>query len=326
MAMDFWEAQRRARSRTTLFVFLFVSMTLIVAVLVELGMRYFAGDSYAPPFPVAGAAFALITFGVAGFQYLNFGMSGGGYVAESLGAWKVSSTTTHPLERQLLNIVQEMALAASLPVPAVYILEANEINAFAAGLTQKDAAITVTTGTLKRLNRDELQGVVAHELGHVHNGDMQISMRLAAMVMGFFFIIFIGLRILQFSSLGRNRDEKREGNNPLVIAALIFMVAGAFTWLMGSILKSAVSREREYLADACAVQFTRNPQGIGNALRKIANTKTSDMPPQGAAYSHLYFDDRTALSGLFQTHPPLSKRIAAIEGRAYIPKEWNIPE
>lgn len=327
MAMNFWEAQKRARSRTSLFVFLFVLLTLVVSALIELGMRHFAADSYEFPLPIAGTLFALITFLVAGFQYMSFSMTGGGGVAQSLGGRRVSPHTQNPKERQLLNIVEEMAVAASLPIPPVYILPAHQINAFAAGLTPKDAAIAVTAGSLNAFTREELQGVVAHEFGHIYNGDMKISMRLAAMVMGFFFILYIGLRILQFSSLSRSGDGDRGKGNPIMVLALLFIVGGVVTWFFGSILKSAVSREREYLADACAVQFTRNPQGISNALRKIerAVSEPADMPSYGAAFSHLYFDDRSAFSGIFDTHPPIRKRIAAIEGREYIPAEWNIP-
>ena len=214
-----------------------------------------------------------------------------------------------------------MALAASLPSPPVYILEdSREINAFAAGITPENAAITVTRGTMELLNRDELQGVVAHEFGHIYNGDMKISMRLAAMVMGFFFVLYIGMRLLQFSSF-RRRDEDSKGN-PVAIAALILLVAGVLTWFFGSVLKAMVSREKEYLADACAVQFTRNPNGIANALRKIAKEESHDMPNQGMAYSHLYLDNHSGLSALFATHPPLKKRIEAIEGKTYMPEEW----
>ncbi len=142
------------------------------------------------------------------------------------------------------------------------------------------------------------------------------------MCMGFFFILYFALRILQFNSYrDRDRDEK---GNPILIAALIFLVAGAFTWLFGSLLKAAVSREREYLADACAVQFTRNPDGIASALRKIANeSQVNEMPKSGMAYSHLYLDDRGGISDLFATHPPLKKRIEAIEDRKYMPDEWK---
>lgn len=319
--MDFWAAQKRAMSKTKIYVTIFIILTLFVAFLLEVAMRSLAADDYAVgEFPLLGLIFTIATFSVAGFQYLNFRLQGGGAVAESLGARQVSLEPSNFKEKQLRNIVEEIALASSLPVPPIYVLQANQINAFAAGLTPDDAAITVTEGTLNRLSRDELQGVVAHEFGHIYNGDMKISMRLAAMIMGFFFIFYIGLRLLQFTP--RTRDDKK--GNPILIAAILFTLAGAFTWLMGSILKSAVSREREYLADACAVQFTRNPDGIANALKKIAASDISDMPTGGTAYSHLYFEDRSFLSGLFRTHPPIEKRIEAILGREYIPPEWDI--
>lgn len=320
MAMDFWEAQRRARSKTSLYVTIFIILTLCIAVLVEYAMRYFAEESYNPPFPILGFVFLAITFTVAAFEYSMYKSHGGAYVALSVGGRLVNPNTNNFKEKQLLNIVEEMAVASSMPIPPVYILTSKSINAFAAGLTSDNAAITVTNGSLDLLSRDELQGVVAHEFGHIYNGDMKISMRLAAMVMGFFFVLYIALRLLQFAP----RERERKGGNPILLAAFLLCVAGTLTWICGSILKAAVSREREYLADACAVQFTRNPDGIANALRKIESHEVSDMPSKGMAYSHLYFDDNISLSSIFATHPPLKKRIAAIEGREYIPKEWDI--
>ena len=203
-------------------------------------------------------------------------------------------------------------------------LESKEINAFAAGLTPENAAIAVTRGALHLLTRDELQGVIAHEFGHVYNADMKISMRLAAMVMALVIVLYIGIRLLEGSFLfGRGR-RSRGGSNPVAIIALVFLIAGAITWFAGAILRSMVSRQREYLADACAVQFTRNPDGIASALKKIASTQqVHDMPKSGMAYAHLYFDNHSFLSGLFATHPSLKKRIEAIEGRTYIPDEWK---
>ncbi len=325
MAMNFWEAQRRARSKTSIYVTIFVLLTLVVAVLAEVAMRIFAQDSYQPPIPIIGLAFLIITFGVAGYNYSMYQQYGGSYVAETVGARRIDPGTTNPKEKQLLNIVDEMALASSLPTPPVYIIPAKQINAFAAGLTPNNAIIAITEGSLNTLNRDEIQGVVAHEFGHIYNGDMKISLRLAAMVMGFFFVLYLGLRIIQFSSYrGRKENGNGKGGNPVAIAAIILLAAGALTWLFGSILKSCVSREREYLADACAVQFTRNPQGIANALRKIAKDAVSDMPQHGMAFSHLYLEDHSALSSLFATHPSLEKRIEAIEDRKYIPEEWTV--
>ncbi len=326
MAMNFWEAQKRARSHTTLYIALFIILTLAVSVLSEMAMRYFAGENYTLDFPLIGSLYLLITFGTAIFQYGMMSAYGGSYVAESVGAYLINPQTTHLKEKQLLNIVEEMAVAASLPIPPVYLLETPAINAFAAGLIKEKSAITVTTGTLNLLSRDELQGVVGHEFGHIYNGDMKISMRLAAMVMGFFVVLWLGLRLLQFSNFRRSDNDKDKGGNPIIIAALVLMGAGAITWLAGNILKCSVSREREYLADACAVQFTRNPQGIANALRKISIEASQKMPNDGISISHLYLDNRAGFHSLFATHPPLEKRIAAIEGRDYIPAEWHIPE
>lgn len=325
MAMNFWEAQKRARSKTWLYISLFIILTLVVAGLAELAMHYFVSEEYySSSFPFIGLIFIAITFTTAAFEYMQFCVHGGSYVAEAVGAYYVEPDTKDSHERRLLNIVEEIAIASSLPIPPVYILDTKQINAFAAGISKDNAAITVTAGTLMLLNRDELQGVVAHEFGHIYNEDMKISMRLAAMCMGFFFILYFALRILQFSGY---RDREEKGGNAVVVAAMIFLVAGAFTWVFGSILKAAVSREREYLADACAVQFTRNPNGIANALRKIAHeseAETNEMPKSGMAYSHLYLDDRAGFSQLFATHPPLKKRIEAIEGREYLPEEWKV--
>lgn len=323
MVMNFWEAQKKARSRTWVYITLFVILTAIAAVLIELAMHYFFADDYTTRFPYVGLSFVVLTFTTASFEYMQFWVHGGSYVAEAVGANYVDPNTTDPQARKLLNVVEEIALAASLPIPAVYILDTSQINAFAAGLTKDNAAITVTRGTLTTLNRDELQGVVAHEFGHIYNQDMKISMRLAAMCMGFFFVLYFALRILQFTNIrAQSRDEKN--GNPVLVVALLFLAAGAFTWLFGALLKAAVSRQREYLADACAVQFTRNPDGIANALRKIAKeTQVDKMPKSGMSYSHLYLDDRGGVSALFATHPPLKKRIEAIEGRTYMPEEWK---
>ncbi len=319
MAMNFWEAQRKARSRTKIYVFAFAMMTLFVAFLAEFAMREFAGPEYQESFPIVGGIFVAVTVGVALFNYVQYQQFGGGYVAESVGARLVNLETTDPNVRQLLNIIEEISVAASLPMPAVYLLEAEQINAFAAGLTPEKAAICVTTGALFQLNRDELQGVIAHEYGHVFNGDMRISMQLSAMLMGFFVILYIGFRVLTSFRMRSSRDDKGGGNG-IMIAVGILMAAGAITWFFGSVLRAMVSREREYLADACAVQFTRNPSGIANALRKIAGGQVQDMPKEGMAFSHMYFDFS---GGLFDSHPPIEKRIAAIEGRTYIPEEWK---
>jgi heat shock protein HtpX len=328
MVMNFWEAQRRAKSKTAIYLSIFIALTLIAATLAEWAMRIFAAPDYAnPELPYVGLAFLGITFAVAGFNYMNYLQAGGSYVAESLGAEPVDPYTRNPKERQLLNIVEEIALATTLPVPPIYIVEAQEINAFAAGTSPDNAAITVTRGCLNLLNRDELQGVLAHEFGHIYNRDMTIGMRVAAMIMGFFIVTYIGLRLLESSSYSRRSDdEDRRGGNPLLLIALIFLVAGVVTWFFGSILQAMVSRQREYLADASSVQYTRNPIGLANALRKIARSTISDMPRSGQAFAHLYFNEHESFwSRIFATHPPIEKRIAAIEGGEYETSEPIFP-
>lgn len=326
--MDFWAAQDRARRKTKIYIAVFVALTLLIGALAEIAMRYFASDSYQPDGPIIGGLFVAVTFVVALWNYSMYARFGGSYVAQSIGAVEVDPATTHPRERQLVHIVQEMALASSQPMPAIFIIPARQINAFAAGIDGHNAAIAITEGALYTLNREEIQGVIAHEFGHIYNGDMRINLRLAAMVMGFFFVFFIGLRILQISSLtgGRRRsnDEGQKGADPIALAALIFMAAGIVTYCAGKVLQAMVSREREYLADACSVQFTRNPQGIANALRKIgAEQEAPDMPRTGAQFAHMYLNESSTFSNLLASHPPLKKRIEAIEGKTYLPEEWK---
>lgn len=328
MAFNFWEAQRAAKSRTTLYVSVFVLLTLAVSALSDMAFRTLAPESYDSPYPLFGLGVLGVTFAVAAFQYLQFQAQGGGLVAQSMGGQRITKNSGDFKAQQLYNIVEEMAVASRLPMPEVYILPAKEINAFAAGLTPDRAAVAITYGALELLNRDEVQGVIGHEFGHIYNGDMKISMRLAAMLMGFFFILTIGMRMLRYGAWvsPRHRDDNKGGGNPLVIAALIMMAAGVLTWFFGSILRATVSRQREFLADACAVQFTRNADGIASALKKIGKyneVRADDMPKAAMAYTHLYFDNRSFLGSLFATHPPLGQRIAAIEGRKYFPEEWK---
>lgn len=313
--MQFWELQRKARLRTTLYVCAFTFLTLGVALLIEYVTYVLAKEGYTPPMPYLGILFIAVTFLVALFYYLSYKSFGGKMVAESLGGKPVLASTTDFREKQLLNIVEEIAIASGVQVPEVYVLKAKEINAFAAGVRPQHAVIAVTRGALELLSRDELQGVIAHEFGHIYNGDMRLNMRLAAMVMGFVIILYLGIRLLEGSLFfgGRGGNGKK-GGNAIALIALVFVVAGLFTWFAGALLRSMVSRQREYLADASAVQFTRNPQGIAGALRKIANLQIHDMPKQGMAYSHLYFSNSSFLANLFATHPPLEKRIAALEG------------
>lgn len=313
--MYFWKAQQRARSRTAFLLLLFVSLTLGMALAIEYGMWRLAQEGETPPLPYVGLFFLVTTFLVATIYYLIFCRQGGRFVARSLGGREIEKTTSDYKEQQLLHVVEEMAIASGLPVPPVFLLPTEAVNAFAAGIGKGNAVIAVTRGALTTFTREELQGVVAHEFGHIYNADMKMGMRIAAMVMGFVFILYLGIRLLEGSLLmGGGRRRNGGNNNPLALVALALIVAGAITWVAGALLRATVSREREYLADACAVQFTRNPDGIASALTKLATLDAKgSMPPSGMAYAHLYFNHPTSFwSALFATHPPLQKRIDAI--------------
>lgn len=310
MSIDFWEAQRKARIRTVFAVFLFLSMTAAIAFLAEILFRIFMGDEVDETFPLAGTLFMLVTLTTALFQYLMYKSQGGSYVAESLGATLATQNARDPKKVQLYNIVEEMTIAAGIPMPAVYVLDAPAINAFAAGLTPDKAAITITQGALNTLSRDEIQGVIAHECSHIKNGDMRLGLQLAAMISGFFVLLYISFRVLDFSRF--QRDDNNRGNATALIAFAL-IAAGSLAWLGGTILKSIVSRQREYLADASAVQFTRNPDGLIGALEKIKREASHEMPKYGKPFEHLYFEKASVFS-LFDTHPPLDKRIAVLKG------------
>ena len=272
-------------------------------------------------FIVVSGAICLLIFG--GSFYKTMSLSAGGTsVAEMLGGRLISQGTTDLQQRQLLNVVEEMAIAAGMPVPRVYLLEDTSINAFAAGRTPASAVIGVTRGTLGRLSREELQGVIAHEFSHIANGDMRLNIRLIGVLHGILLIGLIGyfiLRSLRFT--GRSRNSKG-GSGILAIAALGFglLVIGYAGSFFGQWIKAIVSRQREYLADSSAVQFTRNKDGIAGALKKIGGSAAVGSyldSPAAPEYSHAYFADGIGSfwQSLFATHPPLEKRIKAIEPR-----------
>ncbi len=269
-----------------------------------------------------GVAIAVCLLIFGGSLYKTMSLSGGGAaVAEMLGGRLIPQATTDLQQRQLLNVVEEMAIAAGMPVPKVYLLEDTAINAFAAGRTPANAVIGVTRGTLGRLSREELQGVIAHEFSHIANGDMRLNIRLIGVLHGILLIGMIGyflFRSLHFS--GGSRRNNKGGNGILALAAVAvgLMVIGYTGSFFGQWIKAIVSRQREFLADSSAVQFTRNKSGIAGALKKIGGSAAVGSylaSPLAPEYSHAYFAD--GISGfwqsLFSTHPPLEKRIRAID-------------
>jgi Zn-dependent protease with chaperone function/uncharacterized tellurite resistance protein B-like protein len=268
----------------------------------------------------------VLTVLLVGTSYKLWQLSrGGAAVAELLGGRLLSLNPSDPDERRLLHLVEEMAIASGLPVPDVYLLdEESGINAFAAGDDASAAVIGVTFGALKLLNRDELQGMVAHEFSHILNGDMRLRTRLIGWLHGILGLVVLG-RILSLSFLNRARtaDGERVGPifHPVFLPAFVLgwicMIAGSFGAFFARLIKSAVSRQREYLADAAAVQFTRNPDGLVGALKKIGGLGRRSLIGAARAEeaSHLYFSDGMSQRwfGFLATHPPLTERIQRID-------------
>src|SRR4051812_18285012 len=240
--------------------------------------------------------------------------AGGAAVAQSVGAVPVDPSTTDPRLRRFVNVVEEMSIASGVPMPRLFVLEQEPgINAFAAGYSPRDAAVTVTSGALDRLNRDELQGVIGHEFSHVLNGDMRLNVRLIGLLNGILLLGLVGLRFLQFGG-GRSRDSK--GGSPLLVIAIALVVLGFVGQFFAGLIKAAVGRQREWLADASSVQFTRQTTGLVGALKKIAGLPTgSTLSDRHSAkqVSHMLFGEGSRLSSLYATHPPLDKRIAALD-------------
>ncbi len=274
-------------------------------------------------FGITAVTLCLVIFGSL---YKTWQLSGGGAsVAEMLGGRQISPNTNEPNEKKILNIVEEMSIASGVPVPPVYLLDNEEsINAFAAGFSTQNAIIAVTKGCVEQLNRDQLQGVVAHEFSHILNGDMRLNIRLLGLLNGILMIAMLGYALWRIGiSTGttsrRSRDEKGNPGAYIVIVGLALYALGYIGVFFANIIKAAVSRQREFLADASAVQFTRNPLGIGTALAKIGGFSSGSrlQAPAAQEVSHFFFADgiKASFLGLFATHPPLLERIEQIEPR-----------
>jgi len=330
--MDFFQAQDNARRNTTRLVILFTLAVLTLVImtnfLVMLVLAYFnrhgvmTGQQFMHN--IDWHLFAMIGTGVVvvvllGSLYKLLQLAAGGkVVAESLGGRLISLNTSDPAHRKVLNVVEEMAIASGIPVPPVYVMEDEPgINAFAAGYTTGDAVIGVTRGCIEQLNRDQLQGVIAHEFSHILNGDMRMNIRLIGILHGILVIGLIGYFLLRSTSYSRsNRSNNSAG--PILGLGLGLMVIGFAGTFFGNWIKAMLSRQREFLADASAVQFTRNPDGIAGALKKIGGLSAGSIIDNPAApeMSHAFFSNGISsfMSSMFATHPPLEQRIRRIDG------------
>ena len=346
--MNFFEQQDEARrnARLLLLLFLFAVFLLIlltnalIAAFLYFSQDYniYAGSRDGIPgffsyftwarFGSVGLAISATVALVVLVKWLQLS-TGGKTVAEAMGGSRILPQTRDKAERRCLNVVEEMALAANMPVPPVYVMNGERgINAFAAGITPADAIVAVTRGTIEHLKRHELQGVIAHEFSHILNGDMRLNIRLAAMLKGITFIGDVGHILLRSSNHPRTGGSNRRGDGAaLPVLGLALWLLGWLGGLAAGFIKAAISRQKEYLADACAVQYTRDPEGIGDALKVIGGYLPGTLvhAARAAEMSHIFFGQiEHHLWQVFATHPPLEKRIQRIDPRwdgAFIQRE-----
>ncbi|MCC5656573.1 M48 family metallopeptidase [Nostoc sp. XA010] len=318
--MNFFEHQDRARQNTQQLIGLFslsiavMIMAIYIATLFLFGMAPRVWWHPGIFLYVAGITISAIAIGsLYKIAYLREGKS---VIAQELGGRLLLPDTADEQGRQLLNIVEEMAIASGISVPKVYLLERETgINAFAAGFTPNDAVIGVTRGTLEHLNRDELQGVIGHEFSHILNGDMRLNLRLVGLLHGILFIYITGELLWRIR--GNFRSDKEGKGLPIWALGLALMAIGGIGLLCGRLIKAAVSRQREFLADASAVQFTRNPNGLIGAFQKLERMDSRLIAPGAEAASHMFFGNALNASfweNMFSSHPPLAERIRRVGG------------
>lgn len=319
--MDFFAAQDRARRQSRLLVLWFALAVVLIVVVVHAGaaLLLFPGeDGSVAASRLLDPAQFLATAAIVGgvillaslYRIARLAAGGGEAVARTLGGRPLARATPDPRERRLLNIVDEMAVASGLPAPPVYVLDGEPgINAFAAGTRPQQAVVALTRGALEKLDRDELQGVVAHEFSHILNGDMRLNLRLIGLLHGILVLSLIGRVLLRGGSRGG------KSRSPFALLGLLLVAVGHVGVLCGQLIKAAVSRQREFLADAAAVQFTRNPAGLVGALRRIAGHGADIGHPRAEEVSHMLFGASGRLSALFATHPPIAERIHRIDPR-----------
>ncbi|MCJ1879944.1 MULTISPECIES: M48 family metallopeptidase [Pseudomonas] len=337
--MNFFEHQDRARKQTGRLVLLLTIAVVCLVTITSLALGWLWRHLGEPalhltsraslPDPELYLSVAAVIVGVVvlGALYKQVQLSAGGkVVAESLGGRLLNLSASNADERRLLNVVEEMALASGSPVPPVYVLEDGSINAFAAGLTPRDAVIGITRGAIEQLDRNELQGVIAHEFSHIHHGDMLLNTRLTALLHGMLLLGLIGGMLLRgwsetstgvrISSRSSSNDKNGGGSVVLLVigAGVVLYVLGYVGTFFGQLIKASVSRQREFLADASAVQFTRDPSTIAGALKKIGGNPLGALlsAPRAAEFSHMYFGDGVG-SSWFDTHPPLKDRIRRVD-------------
>lgn len=331
--MDFFAEQDKARGRTRILVFYFILAMLgtgagmyLVAVAVQ---NTLLGDSPVGPtspsfvwwnpriflYTLSGSSVVIL---LGSFTKLSSLSGGGAVVARDLGGRPIDPTTQDADERMVLNVVEEMAIASGIPAPQVWVMDQEGgINAFAAGTEPGNAVVGVTRGCITQLTRSELQGVIAHEFAHILNGDMKLNIRLMGWIFGIIMIGLLGrtlIRVMYYSGGGRDRDGKNVGL-ALMFVGIGIVVVGSIGELFARLIQAAISRQREFLADASAVQFTRDPSGLAGALKKIggAQAGSSLKTAMAGEASHMFFSGSGIFNWGLATHPPLKRRIKKLQ-------------
>ncbi|WP_375478562.1 M48 family metallopeptidase [uncultured Nostoc sp.] len=318
--MNFFEHQDRARQNTQQLIGLFsLSIAVMIMAIYIASLFLFRMAPrvwWNPGLFLYVAGITIIAIAVGSLYKIAYLRQGGSVIAQELGGRLLLPEIADEQGRQLLNIVEEMAIASGISVPQVYLLDREtSINAFAAGFSPNDAVIGVTRGTLEHLSRDELQGVIGHEFSHILNGDMRLNLRLVGLLHGILFIYLTGELLLRLR--GSFRFGKEDKGLPIWAFGLALMAIGGIGLLCGRLIKAAVSRQREFLADASAVQFTRNPNGLTGVFQKLQQMDSRLISPGAEAASHMFFGNALNPSfweNMFSTHPPLAERIRRVGG------------
>lgn len=343
----YYEYQEQARQLTTglcallalaVFGTVLISALALAGVTVGGAYAYLSGtttikmpphywhDVFVARFRDAGVLMALLVVGTAVVKSFQLADGGGHWVARWTGGTRISESEPDPSLRRLRNIVEELAIATSLRTPPVYVLKDEPaINAFAAGYGEKDAVVAVTRGAVDRLQRSQLQGVLAHEFSHIANGDIRLNIRLLGVLTGIQAIAFVARYLLRLGTAASSGSGRGSGSGRFALGMVLALAFGAALWPIGQIgsffallITSAVNRQREFLADASAVQFTRDPDGLREALTILADEGPGNHLRGAAARaaSHMFFAAAGAWQRLLETHPPLQERIRRLETAA----------
>lgn len=348
--MDFFEQQDHSRRSTRFLVALYAVAVVVTGLVLHIALclayawatseadavlQHFKQTALDPhiALTILGSTFSVILFSSL-IKIVSL-RAGGATVAHAMGGREVQTNTHDLLERRLLNVVEEMSLAAGVSMPRVFILDnESSMNAFAAGFSTKDAAVAVTRGLLETVHREELQAIIGHEFSHILNGDMRLNIRLMGVLHGIFALVILGYLFFRGAELMlRSARPRKKGDSTMGIAVALF-VLGAVCWLVGQIgyffgrlIQSSVSRQREYLADASSVQFTRNPAALASALKLIGVEGSALRTPHVSEVSHMLF--ASGLSSLFATHPPLLQRIKRLDplfDGNFATTEWTLQQ